>query len=54
MLICFPNVYNSFQTFESIFACLVNFVQYIVTFNIGFGFVIFDSIWKHKLNVMTC
>ena len=44
------NIRSTFPDFESVLVLLVCFVQQIVILNIVFGFVVFNSMWEHRLN----
>ena len=48
---CFRNVSNLFPKIESILALLAYFVKVIIILNIGFGFVVLNSICEHGLKV---
>ena len=43
--------FRKYTTFRKYFCVFGLFCTIIVILNIGFGFVVFDSLWEHRLNV---
>ena len=43
---------SQIENIESILVFFVYFVQYFFMLKIGFGFVVFDCIWEHGLNIV--
>ena len=47
----YSDVFEIFPKFRKCFGIFGVSVKEIVTFNIGFGFCVFKSIWEHRLKI---